>query len=339
MIAYAHRLEPPAFLSPPRRSRTQGPFVSALAAAGLLHLMFILAISFVPPEPQPSPESTLEVVIFKEPGETTAHPMPDAALSQISRAGQSVLGDAATTHSVDAPQTPEEEAAPDSLTDTTTSEPALAEDRPTSETSSPLHSTILENDSAEPKVTTSLIPVEKTAPVLTAQTASEMAPVPATQALEETETRVDAAQILASRSLEIARLTASLEARSEAYAKRVRRKSVSASTRELKYASYLGGWARKVERIGNINYPQAAKQERIYGSLILHVAVRSDGSVEHIRVVKSSGYDLLDEAAIQIVELAAPFSPFPPEIAAETDVLDIIRTWQFMRGNVLGWER
>jgi protein TonB len=61
--------------------------------------------------------------------------------------------------------------------------------------------------------------------------------------------------------------------------------------------------------------------------------------VEAVRIVRSSGYDLLDQAAIKIVELAAPYAPFPPDIAAETDVLDIIRTWQFQRGGKLGWER
>lgn len=317
----------------------RGAFASALAAAGLMHLALILAISFAPPEPEPSPESTLEVVIFKEPGETTLQPRPGSALSQISRVGESALGDAAETHHGDAAQDAQAEAPADAPAERPESTPTPAEDSVPLEPSAPLHSVALSNEVPEPTLTTSLIPVEKTAPVLTARSPSEMAPVPATQALTETETRVDAAQILASRSLEIARLTASLEAKSEAYAKRVRRKSISASTRELNYASYLGAWARKVERIGNINYPQAAKEQRVYGSLILHVAVRSDGSVEQIRVVKSSGYDLLDQAAIQIVELAAPFSPFPPDIAAETDVIDIIRTWQFMRGNVLGWER
>jgi protein TonB len=94
-----------------------------------------------------------------------------------------------------------------------------------------------------------------------------------------------------------------------------------------------------VERIGNLNYPKAAKDQHLSGSLILHVAVRADGSVESVRVVRSSGYDLLDRAAIRIVELAGPYAPFPPDIAAETDVLDIVRTWQFLRGGRLGWER
>ncbi len=76
----------------------------------------------------------------------------------------------------------------------------------------------------------------------------------------------------------------------------------------------------------------------MYGNLILHVAVRADGSIEHVRVLRSSGFEVLDEAAVKIVELAAPFAPFPPDIRAETDVLDITRTWQFLSNNRLGWE-
>jgi protein TonB len=190
---------------------------------------------------------------------------------------------------------------------------------------------------------------EPSAPELATIARLEPPPEPAPEAKPETlpdpdpmvarEMPVDAAAILASRGQEIDRLTANLQAKTAAYASRVRRKSVSASTREFRYASYLGAWARKVERIGNLNYPQAARDQRMFGSLILHVAVRSDGSVEQIRVVRSSGYDLLDEAAVRIVELAAPYAPFPPDIAAETDVLDIVRTWQFLRGGGLGWEQ
>ena len=76
----------------------------------------------------------------------------------------------------------------------------------------------------------------------------------------------------------------------------------------------------------------------MYGTLILHVAVRADGSIEGIRVLRTSGFDVLDEAAIKIVQLSAPFAPFPPDIRSETDVLDITRTWQFLRSNRLGWE-
>ena len=90
-----------------------------------------------------------------------------------------------------------------------------------------------------------------------------------------------------------------------------------------------------MERIGNLNYPEAAKRQKLYGALILHVAVRADGSIEQIRLLRSSGHKALDDAAIRIVRLAAPFAPFPPGIRKKVDVLDITRTWQFRNGNQL----
>jgi len=149
---------------------------------------------------------------------------------------------------------------------------------------------------------------------------------------------ITAAQILASRNLEIAELTSRIQNSSVAYANRPRRKAISASTREYKYANYLEAWRRKVERVGNLNYPEEAKRHKMYGNLIVHVAVRADGSTERIRVLRSSGFKVLDEAAVKIVELAAPYAPFPPDIRAETDILDITRTWQFLSSNRLGWE-
>jgi protein TonB len=147
--------------------------------------------------------------------------------------------------------------------------------------------------------------------------------------------RLTTAQILSSTNREIARITAELDRKTQAYAKRPRRKSISASTREYKYANYLDAWKRKVERIGNLNYPEEAKRRRIYGNLMLHVAVKPDGTIHDIRVRKSSGHKLLDDAAIRIVKLAAPYAPFPKEIREETDILDITRTWQFLSSNRL----
>ena len=143
------------------------------------------------------------------------------------------------------------------------------------------------------------------------------------------------AQLLASTNQEISRLTAELDHKTKAYAKRPRRKFVSASTREYKYANYLDAWRRKVERIGNINYPDEARRKKLYGSLILLVALRADGTIYEIKVRRSSGHKILDDAAIRIVRLAAPYAPFPAEIRKETDVLDITRTWQFLSGNRL----
>jgi protein TonB len=154
----------------------------------------------------------------------------------------------------------------------------------------------------------------------------------------ETPPTVSAADILASRNNEIARLTARINAQTQASRSRARRKAISTSTREYRYASYMEAWRRKVERIGNLNYPSEAREQGLSGNLILHVAVRADGSLEGVRVVRSSGQEVLDQAAVRIVELAAPFAEFPADIAAETDVLDITRTWQFQRDNRLGWD-
>ena len=138
--------------------------------------------------------------------------------------------------------------------------------------------------------------------------------------------------------MEVKRLSAELDKKTKRYAKRPRRKAINASTKEYKYANYLDAWRRKVERIGNLNYPDEAKRRKLYGNLILHVAVRANGAVESIRVLNSSGHKLLDDAAVRIVKLAAPFAPFSAEIRGETDILDITRTWRFLSNNRLDWK-
>ena len=111
--------------------------------------------------------------------------------------------------------------------------------------------------------------------------------------------------------------------------KRPRRKFVTANTREHLYAAYMRAWVAKVERVGNMNYPEQARRRNLEGSLVLSVDVLPDGSIERVQILRSSGYDLLDEAAVRIVRLAAPYAELPPDIRAETDILTITRTWQF----------
>ena len=165
---------------------------------------------------------------------------------------------------------------------------------------------------------------------------SDKAPAPTAVPLAILASPPSAAAILASRGQEIARLNAKLVEDTAAFANRPRRKAISASTQEYKYASYLETWRRKVEAIGNLNYPEEARRRKLYGNLILQVGVRADGSLEEVRVLRSSGSTLLDEAAVRIVNLAAPFAPFPPDIRRETDFLDITRTWQFLSNNRFG---
>ena len=111
---------------------------------------------------------------------------------------------------------------------------------------------------------------------------------------------------------------------------RIRRVTgVSPATPQLSY--YFEAWRRKVERVGNLNYPEAARAKGLHGSLRLLVAIAADGTLTDVRVLDPSGHQVLDDAAIRIVRLAAPFAPFPPAMRRNTDVLEIVRTWQFRR--------
>ena len=133
----------------------------------------------------------------------------------------------------------------------------------------------------------------------------------------------------------IASLEARLDQQQQAYAKRPRvRRLTSVSARAAVDAAYLHGWRTRVEAIGNRYYPVASRQYGIYGDLRLMVAIRHDGSISNIEVLSSSGHAVLDEAAIRIVRMAAPFDPFPPELRATTDMLEIIRTWKFRQNRL-----
>lgn len=134
---------------------------------------------------------------------------------------------------------------------------------------------------------------------------------------------------LMQKSLEIARLEAQINKNYDAYQQMPRRKHVGARTKEYRFAQYIEDWRIKVERIGNLNYPEQARRQQLYGSLQLSVSIRADGSVENVEVSRSSGHRILDAAATRIVKLAAPFSPLPPDITKDIDILTITRTWTF----------
>ncbi|MDD2720042.1 MAG: energy transducer TonB [Gallionella sp.] len=134
---------------------------------------------------------------------------------------------------------------------------------------------------------------------------------------------------LVQRSLEIARLEAQIDRNNDYYQKLPRRKFIGARTQEYRYAQYIEDWRVKVERIGNLNYPEQARRDKLFGKLQLSVSIKADGSVESIEVSRSSGHRILDAAAMRIVKLAAPFAPLPPDISKDVDILTITRTWSF----------
>lgn len=131
-----------------------------------------------------------------------------------------------------------------------------------------------------------------------------------------------------------ARLEAQIDQRMGDYAKRPRRTPIGSRTKEYRFARYVDDWRQKIERIGTLNYPESARG-RLYGSLLLTVAIRADGSLEKVVIERSSGEKVLDEAAVEIVKLSAPFATFPPDIRADTDILEITRTWSFTNADRL----
>jgi protein TonB len=135
-------------------------------------------------------------------------------------------------------------------------------------------------------------------------------------------------------ALALARMEAQIARQIDEYNKRPRKQFVGARAAESRFAMYVEDWRQKVERIGNLNYPEGARG-RIYGSLRVTVSIKPDGSIDDIQVDRPSDHKVLNEAALKIVRLAAPYAPFPPEIKRDTDILVITRTWTFAPGDKL----
>lgn len=276
-----------------------------LFLAACVHAIVILGISFEL-EDRNKPkhrQQSLEIMVVRHPKESPKEEEQPDFLAQTSQAGGGEQ-DEKSRPRVEALSTP----APSPSIQPQQSQPDLADAKPPLQADKPR---LTQSKSSQKTV------LKQSAPAVTEKP------------------KLTSAQLIASRDQQILQLTAELERKTQAYAKLPKRKAISASTKEYKYAAYLDAWRRKVERIGNLNYPDEAKRKKLYGNLIMHVAVKADGSIEQVRVLHSSGHKLLDDAAVRIVRLAAPFSPFPNEIRKETDILDITRTWQFLRSNQL----
>lgn len=159
--------------------------------------------------------------------------------------------------------------------------------------------------------------------VRTDRAAPETEPVPALAEREALQRR-----------LEMARLAQEVQRESQRYAKRPKRKYISANTREHAFAAYMRAWVARVERVGNLNYPDDARRNHLKGEVIMTVGLNRDGSVRSVDVIKSSGHKALDEAAERSIHLSSPF-PAVPDTDEKVDELYITRTWQFLPGDVL----
>lgn len=139
---------------------------------------------------------------------------------------------------------------------------------------------------------------------------------------------------LAHSALAMARLEGEIAKEVDDYNQRPRKKFIGTRADEYRFAQYNEEWRLKVERVGTLNYPEAARG-KLYGSLILTASIRSDGTVASVEINRSSGHKVLDDAARRIVAMAAPFAAFPPAIRHDTDVLVITRSWNFTQRDSL----
>lgn len=153
---------------------------------------------------------------------------------------------------------------------------------------------------------------------------------PAEPVAGQRQLNLNVAELIANQD-DISHAESQIAKQQEDYQRRPRRKSVGVRSQEYKFAIYVEAWRQKVERIGNLNYPSAAREQKLYGNLQMTVYIKADGSLEKVEIRRSSGHRVLDDAARRIVELAAPYAPFPEDIRKEVDILDITRTWTFTK--------
>ncbi len=187
--------------------------------------------------------------------------------------------------------------------------------------------------SSEPQLPPQQLAEQKTSPELIA---SSFAKKRASQKVENESQATEAlpdTNALLQKSYELSGLIANLDSEQINQAKKSNRRQVSAAIHRSSDALYLDTWRRKIERVGNQNYPERAKLEKIYGNLTLKVAINQNGTINEVTIMKSSGKKLLDDAAIRIVRLAAPFSPLTDEMKKDTEILEIIRVWRFEQDN------
>ncbi|MGR8946551.1 MAG: energy transducer TonB [Gammaproteobacteria bacterium] len=307
-----------------------------ICVAIIVHTMIVMGVSF---SPEPAPESnyeSLEVVLVSQRSEK---PPEDADM--LAQANLQGGGDGETQHR---PAAPVESPMPAPIPEVAATAAAPSEAAPVAATEnnadvsgSPNQQEIAESsvnpvaDQLVQEVKGASNPVPKPAEAHD----QPLEKVVAEKAESEPKPKIDptplpsAAQLL-TRSFALASVSAELDQKLEMRAKRPRRKFVSANTKEYRYAAYMEAWRAKVERVGNLNYPDEARRKNLSGALLLDVALNPDGSVREINVRRSSGHKSLDDAAIRIVELAAPFARFPPDILKEVDILHVTRTWKFL---------
>lgn len=336
---HALRLEQNPYAAPYPAITPSDRLALTLCLAVILHAMVVLGVSFTPEPPARLRAEGLEVTLV-----TQKSPTPPRKPDMLAQANAEGGGSSETVarpaaplvapHSAPTPEvaaaavpTPPVKAADDTLP----FEPVPPSPTPQTVTQVAPRPAPAPEKLVKPAPVAKLREAAPQARSTPAEPAPAAAPVPTTPTpAVEAPRDLPTAQQLITRSFAMASLQAELQQKLEMKAKRPRTKFVSATTQEYKYAAYMEAWRAKVERIGNLNYPDEARRKKLSGALLLDVSLKPDGSVLEIIVRRSSGHRVLDDAAVRIVELAGPFAPFPEEIRREVDILHVTRTWKFL---------
>ena len=190
----------------------------------------------------------------------------------------------------------------------------------------------------ETEIATSPDPQNKEILTATRESEFKIAVQEASPDLPTKQKNVTSKQLL-KQSKEMARLSAEVDVSRKVTSNKPKKKFITAQTKEFRFANYEESWRKKVERIGTMNFPDEAIRSRLTGNVRMSVTIKSDGSVKNIKITKYSGHKVLDDAAVRIVKMAAPYARFPDNIRKDYDEIVIVRTWQFLPGNRLKTKR
>ncbi len=315
----------------------------AIGFAIIAHAAAIFGISFSSEDNKQPETENIEVILVQQSSEEAPEEADFLAQANLEGGGESEKAERPATPFV----SPNPEQSPEIVTPSSVPfEPMMKQSQAfegTVKAEIPVEEVVPEEDVEEEKFITNveeLIALETHEPEVSIpepenkpQPKSAETEEPVLENAPEPKPKTPSATELMSISMKMASLSAEIDKRLEEKAKRPRRDFISASTREYKYASYMEAWRAKVERIGNINYPDEARRNQLSGILRMTVALNVDGTINEITIDKSSGHQVLDAAAIHIVRLAAPFAAFPPNIRKTVDILHITRTWKFLHNS------
>jgi protein TonB len=275
------------------------PLAKTLPIALVLHLLLIMGVNFVP---EFNPKATLSPVLDITLVQTHAAKAPDK-VDFIAQANQEASGS------------------------------SEEKNRPTSPLSSPLPNDA-EGESPIQTQASMTDAVPKLSPQILTTKGETFQRVDKTPEQPEEEQPV-VAEERSDSTQEIAKLLAEMDEDEARYARRPRIHFIDAvSAKSAVEAEYIDEWVKKIERIGNINFPDEAIQRNLSGKLILNVTLNHSGRVVDAQISVSSGFEVLDKAALRIVTLAGPYPALPEEIRRKWDQLNITRTWIFHSGTL-----